>query len=243
MTAPTKPLDVRGDESCTYVVQFSSGVIKVGHSWQPKGRIATHAAAAAVHGVSVTRTWFSPPHINTIANESALIEFAKGRFALNSGNEYFANADFDALVDFAASLSMERAEERPRTGRGTFPPAKVAPEPPTAPDDTKAKYHRGAWERLVNEIVAGRVVCVGSDQWAEVYKEINSINLLRGLLAALFGQPYPDDFAAALIRMGRGIQEHPECLRGSREAWDRYFAGEKALDDLARRPKPVPIPA
>lgn len=89
-----------------YVIQFSSGVLKVGQTSNPKARLADHAKVARAHGHGVEETLISPPHTNYLANERALITFCSARWSLIAGREYFADADIEEVVRFVETLTF-----------------------------------------------------------------------------------------------------------------------------------------
>lgn len=98
-------------ERYVYVIEFTSGTIKVGQARDAKKRISQHVKAAQAHGHSAVRTWVSIPHVGFAANESALIAFCGERWAVAVGLEAFEGADYDAVVEYAQSLPCERLPE------------------------------------------------------------------------------------------------------------------------------------
>lgn len=94
-----------------YAVQFSSGVLKVGQTTQPKTRLADHAKAAQAHGHSVAETLVSPPHVNYCDNERLLIAFCEEQWRLIAGREYFADADIEAVVRFTNAMTFTVATQ------------------------------------------------------------------------------------------------------------------------------------
>lgn len=90
-----------------YVIQFSTGVVKVGRSIDPKGRIERHGEAAACFGVSIDRSAAFACIGNTEQSERMLIEWCKnvgnGVHAI-AGNEWFC-----PLLSYEATCAM--AEE------------------------------------------------------------------------------------------------------------------------------------
>jgi DNA-binding transcriptional regulator YhcF (GntR family) len=89
---------------CIYVISFTSGLLKVGVTTRPRKRLAQHASDARMRGDQVAHVWFSGPDLAAAKAETALIDFARSRYTLAIGREYFRNADFEALVDHARSL-------------------------------------------------------------------------------------------------------------------------------------------
>jgi len=88
-----------------YVLQFSTGWIKVGQTNSPRRRLAEHRRDAEVYGVNITRIWVSRPHRGFLRTEAALIEAclaAKGR---RMKREYFTDIAFDVAVRFADTIA------------------------------------------------------------------------------------------------------------------------------------------
>jgi hypothetical protein len=98
-------------ERYVYVLEFSSGTVKVGQTGNPANRFKEHGNAAAAHGHTITRTWVSAPHIEFRENETALISFCADRWAAASGREAFEGAALDAIVEYAQGLPYTRVTE------------------------------------------------------------------------------------------------------------------------------------
>lgn len=98
----------RKHERHVYVVEFASGIVKVGQAMILKDRLNTHVRTAQAHGDSVTRTWASDVHIGYGDNERALIAFCAERWEPAIGAEYYRDADFDQIVEYAQGLPYER---------------------------------------------------------------------------------------------------------------------------------------
>jgi hypothetical protein len=91
-----------------YAIEFSSGTVKVGLSKDWAKRLARHTKDAAVHGITILRSWASPAHVGWAANEQELIKFCVANFgSATSGEEYFAGADYDAVRAFAETLTFQ----------------------------------------------------------------------------------------------------------------------------------------
>ncbi|TAK32303.1 MAG: GIY-YIG nuclease family protein [Myxococcaceae bacterium] len=90
-----------------YVVEFISGVVKVGRSGRPDARIAQHAALARVHGGGIHATWVSREHFASSTTERELIEFCARHGRLVAGREYFEIA-FSVARSRAALLASNR---------------------------------------------------------------------------------------------------------------------------------------
>lgn len=95
--------ELRGmvDGGYLYVVEFSSGSIKVGKAMNPASRLASHANYAQVHGAAILRSWTSRGHPGYSGTERQLIAFCKRRSTQTFGKEYFQGVTFEAARDFA----------------------------------------------------------------------------------------------------------------------------------------------
>jgi hypothetical protein len=96
----------RNFEQYIYVIEFTSGVVKVGRTNTPQKRLAKHARTAQSHGVTISRSWFSTPHTGYGKNEMALIAFCAERWDISGGREYFGAADYEEIVQYANTLPM-----------------------------------------------------------------------------------------------------------------------------------------
>jgi hypothetical protein len=72
-----------------YVIGFTSGVVKVGKTANPKHRLANHAMLATVHAVGVAHAWMSRRIFYVSAAERELIAFCARTGELAAGREYF----------------------------------------------------------------------------------------------------------------------------------------------------------
>jgi hypothetical protein len=98
-------------ERYIYVIEFTTGVVKVGQASHKEQRVADHTRTAQKHGTAVARSWVSAEHQEYAQNETALIAFCAERWPLAGGREYFANADYDEVVEYAGGLPMTRLTE------------------------------------------------------------------------------------------------------------------------------------
>jgi hypothetical protein len=89
-----------------YVIQFSTGGVKVGQSRNPEGRIAAHREGARAYGTEVVQTWISVKHQNVEANERRLIAFCRQHWSRVRA-EYFPMADFGLVAEFAKTLTFD----------------------------------------------------------------------------------------------------------------------------------------
>lgn len=103
-----KPARRREDGGYLYVIEFSTGVIKVGRTNDLDKRMNIHVKTAKLHLVSIARSWVSRRHLNFWENEGALIFYCREIYGEPIvGNEAFANADFDDIKDMAESLPFD----------------------------------------------------------------------------------------------------------------------------------------
>lgn len=94
------------DQGHLYVIQFSSGTIKVGRTNQPVERMKKHRRYGWAFGVVIVRAWISGAHEGYEATETALIDYAAATATGDRARrEFFHGADFDALVAFAEKLA------------------------------------------------------------------------------------------------------------------------------------------
>lgn len=93
------------DAGHIYVVEFTSGVVKVGKAGSPKSRVASHAHHARVHGGDVRGSWISERHHGVSVTERDLIAYCKKRGVLAFGKEYFRGVDFDDVRGYASLLA------------------------------------------------------------------------------------------------------------------------------------------
>ncbi|MDG9701726.1 hypothetical protein [Streptomyces sp. DH37] len=98
-------------ERYVYVLEFSSGTVKVGQTGDPAKRVKEHENAAMAHGISVARSWVSTPHVEFEDNEAALIAFCSERWPTTAGREAFESGDFAEVVEYAQGLPYTRLTE------------------------------------------------------------------------------------------------------------------------------------
>lgn len=72
-----------------YVIEFTSGIVKVGKAKDPKARIAAHTRIAEVHGGGVRSSWVSRRLVSYSAAERDLIDLCSRRGQPVGGREYF----------------------------------------------------------------------------------------------------------------------------------------------------------
>lgn len=100
-----------------YAIQFDSGLVKVGKSLTPEARIESHARSGAMHGRKIVNSWFSDLHNEYGFNEKMLIEFCSQIWGRASyGMEWFQDADWKGIVEFAKGLSFDGEEREQEVG-------------------------------------------------------------------------------------------------------------------------------
>ena len=62
-----------GRDGYVYVLEFSTGIVKVGKTRNPRARIATHIEDARKFGASIKCLWLSVQHENYSDNERAVL--------------------------------------------------------------------------------------------------------------------------------------------------------------------------
>lgn len=103
-----------------YVVQFSSGTVKVGRTRSPASRLKKHAATARGHGITVLAQWISQEVANAPELERELIAHCSRHFTpLNTG-EFFADAPIAEVLAFVATLEGATGGRLRMTQAATF---------------------------------------------------------------------------------------------------------------------------
>ncbi len=87
-----------------YAVAFSTGMVKVGQTVEPRTRLNKHRRDAEAFGAEVTGLWLSPLHRNYQRNEILFIARCS-RLGHRRKNEFFRTS-LDAVVEIAAGLEM-----------------------------------------------------------------------------------------------------------------------------------------
>lgn len=100
------PLD---GEGYLYVVEFSTGVVKVGQTMDPRRRMAEHRRDADTFKVAIVNFWISSAHWNYLDNEIDLINRCM-QVSTRARLEYFRDVTFDAAVGFANELAYYTEE-------------------------------------------------------------------------------------------------------------------------------------
>lgn len=86
-----------------YVLLFDNDVIKIGRTCAPETRIRSHRNTASKDGVSVSKTWLSPPHYNHKENESRLIEYVSEN-TINNSREWCIGVDYEKCIQLAGEF-------------------------------------------------------------------------------------------------------------------------------------------
>lgn len=92
-------------EGYLYVIEFTTGTVKVGQTEDPRQRLNSHFSDAAAFGVGINAYWISPSHRNFKENEALLIEACR-KVSTRSRREYFHEIGYDAAVDIALGLDF-----------------------------------------------------------------------------------------------------------------------------------------
>lgn len=95
-----------GAEGYIYVIEFCSGIIKVGKATNPRSRIGMHASDAIRMGRQITRSWISSVHENYHDNELLLITYGNRRGTVTAGLEYFTGISYKVFRRYAKSLPV-----------------------------------------------------------------------------------------------------------------------------------------
>jgi hypothetical protein len=93
------------------VVEFDSGLIKVGRTDHPRQRIRNHLGNATLHGNRVTAVWLSPAHEGFAKNEALMIEFGQREGTATRRNEYFEGLTMAQIVAYARTLDFSPPDE------------------------------------------------------------------------------------------------------------------------------------
>lgn len=91
------PRDIEG-LGYIYVLRFSTGLIKVGSTRNPYGRLSGYRKQLAPHDIHVAWCWVSAPHSDYLTTEVELIDRASAVASDSRQFEYFHGVDVDALV-------------------------------------------------------------------------------------------------------------------------------------------------
>lgn len=118
-----------------YVIEFSSGVVKVGKTTDPKRRLAAHASLARVHGGAIRASWMSQQICGYDDAERELIRLCAQVAGPVVGREYFDIGLREAL-SLATLVEANRlaAIDLPDDARALLDPSFTGPnQPPPLP--------------------------------------------------------------------------------------------------------------
>jgi hypothetical protein len=89
-----------------YVLEFTDGLIKVGHANEPAKRVISSAREVAGRcGVTLTQRWVSEPHEGSEMNEKKLVHWACcGGHPVFGFRGVFTNISFTQAVEAARQL-------------------------------------------------------------------------------------------------------------------------------------------
>ncbi|MER7280457.1 GIY-YIG nuclease family protein [Dactylosporangium sp. NPDC000244] len=96
-------------EGYLYVIEFSTGVIKVGQTADPRRRLPEHRRDADAFKVAIVNFWISPAHWNYLDNEIDLINRCM-QVSSRARREYFRDLSFVTAVGFANELTFYTQE-------------------------------------------------------------------------------------------------------------------------------------
>ena len=100
-----------------YIVEFDSGVIKVGKGVNPKSRIKSHEATGKIAGWKIKREFKIECVGLAHCPEIMLINFAASKSSEIRCREWFLGVDFDQLVEKATEFSkLETKKNREKKG-------------------------------------------------------------------------------------------------------------------------------
>ncbi len=92
-------------EGYLYVIEFSTGSVKVGLTEDPKRRLGEHLGEARAFGVHITNYWISPSCHNFKGNETRLINACTRISKQRSRKEYFHDVPYKTAGGFANDLT------------------------------------------------------------------------------------------------------------------------------------------
>ena len=93
-----------------YVIEFSTGLVKVGRTQNPAKRFETHRSHGAAFGVIIARYWLSEAHDNFESNEALLIRAMHNLGGIPSKAEYFDGVTVESAVQAASALHFDAVD-------------------------------------------------------------------------------------------------------------------------------------
>jgi hypothetical protein len=110
-------------EGYIYVVGFSTGTVKVGHTEDPKGRLNHHQSEALAYGVGTLNYWVSQPHWNFKENETELIRLCRElcrKEGRRSRREYYHGLGYERVMELVDNLTFHSAGDEVRCIEGSW---------------------------------------------------------------------------------------------------------------------------
>lgn len=90
-----------------YIIEFSTGLLKVGKTRNPAKRLDQHRHHAEAFGLSITRYWVSEAHDNYGENELRLISDMHEIGGVSNLVEYFSGVTLEEAVSTTASYQFD----------------------------------------------------------------------------------------------------------------------------------------
>lgn len=90
-----------------YIIEFTGGVVKIGMTTNPVGRITSHAHNARSFGLDVKQVWLSPEHCEYQENERILLASTSLVAEPMHGREFFKGLDSSVVLKLANELSFK----------------------------------------------------------------------------------------------------------------------------------------
>lgn len=93
------------EKQAIYVIQFTSGLVKIGRSINPELRIKTHESIVyAISGHGIARQWVKKLDGSAANAENQLIRWCSVQWD-SRANEWFPCADFELITEYADTLT------------------------------------------------------------------------------------------------------------------------------------------
>lgn len=125
-----------------YVVEFNTGLVKVGRTQSPQDRLVSYMSHAGAFGAHPTRGWVSPLHEGNRGTEAALVVLAGELGGQSTAREYFNGVAFEEIVARASALSFPAPVPlaNPPVRRPPFPVRRIERRRFTARDVESVAY-------------------------------------------------------------------------------------------------------
>lgn len=131
-----------------YLLEFDTGVIKVGKAVDPRRRLQAHKSSAEAMGRRLVAAWVSRPHGNYAANERALIASFTHRSSQVIRAEYFVGVGITEARRIAQALPFE-----PRNHRQE------------AHDKARAEALMAVWDPGVDRVWVSQAYVDAAERW------------------------------------------------------------------------------